>query len=182
MTEIRTKDKLFLAVVVPLAAIVAYVYCWRIDTAKRVEMLSASSVRLVKPEDFDYEKHLAERALKQAEETLAAEKQVPMPALKVKADAKASAAEREREVLAIFREAGLRVLDSELCEGGSGAAVLQATGTRPEPVSRRYRLDGRYPQVRQALETFATREMAVIVEKLDMEEAERGRWKLEVCL
>ena len=182
MTEIRAKDKLFLVVAVPLAVLAAYVGCWRNDVVRRTDELAARGARLVAIEDFEDWKRRAEHELRCAEEELEAERRLPMPAAKVRADAGASAAEREREVLAVFREAGLRVVDTALCEGGAGAEVLRATGVRPAPVCRSYRIDGRYPQVREALEAFARREMAVIVEKLDMEQSGRGRWKLEVCL
>ena len=182
MTEVRAKDKLFLAVALPLAALAFYIYGWRFDAAKRFDALTERHAKLVKAEDFDFEKTAAERTLRAAEEELAAEKAVPPPVVKVKADAQASAAEREREVLAVFRAAGLRVVATERTEPQAGAALLGATGTRPEPVSRSYRLDGRYPEVRAALEAFARDEKAVIVEKLDMEESGSGRWKLEVSL
>lgn len=182
MTEVRVKDKLFLAVVVPVAALAAYGYFWRAETGRRVASLAARSASLVQAEDFDFERQRAERELKAAEAELAAERAVPVPAQKVVTSADMVQAERERQVLAVFREAGLGVLGSDVVEGGAGAAVLRATGLRPAPICRRYLLDGRYPQVRKALETFAECKMAVVVEKMEMGEVGRGRWKLEVSL
>ena len=63
-----------------------------------------------------------------------------------------------------------------------GGDVLKATGVRPEAAKRIYMVEGRYPQVVAALEIFAAREMAVVVEKVEMREGRHGRWVLTIWL
>ena len=180
MTEIRDKDRLFLAVVVPALAIAAYIWLWRADAARKVAELEIRSASLVTNEDFAGAKALADRALKAAEEELASEKSAPPPATTVKGDPDATAAERESAVLSVFREAGLWVVRSEDVGGGAAGDKLRATGTCREPRCRRYVLDGSYPAVRRALDAFVVREMAVVPERLEMREAGVARWTMEV--
>jgi hypothetical protein len=77
MTEIRTKDKLFLAVVVPVAIIAAYWYGWRASAGRRLAELETSHAQLVAVEDFPMEKRRAERELAEANAELEAEKKIP---------------------------------------------------------------------------------------------------------
>lgn len=187
MTEIRTKDKLFLAVVVPIAALAAYWFLWRADAGRKVAELEREETRLVTEEDFPLEKSRAERDVKSAEEELAAEKAVPVPRLKVDGRKEAVAAERELGVLNVFRACGLKVM-RVVSESGVAhrtartADVLKATGLRPDPVRRVYALDGRYPEVVKALETLASERLAVIPESVSMEGASGGKWTLALWL
>ncbi|MBP5510266.1 MAG: hypothetical protein J6Z49_05060 [Kiritimatiellae bacterium] len=183
MTEIRTKDKLFLAVVLPAALVALYVWGWRTAAVKRLRTLEAQDLALVAQDAFPQEKRTLElnaaAARKEREEALSA----PMPAVRVKGEAGASPAERERTVVGVFRTAGLRVTkiesgrSSDKVSGEAGEA-LKATGVCPEPVRRVYRLDGGYPSVRQALDAFAGNEMAVAVEQLSMEG--NGNWSVSI--
>lgn len=187
MTEVRTKDKLFLAFALPLAAWAIYAYAWRADAAKGVAALAAQRDGLVAEEDFDGEFAAAARGRKAAEAELAAERAVPMPAGEVEADAAESVAERERAVLAVFRGAGLHVVScrpsGETGErSGRGGDVLKATGVRPGPVRRIYLVDGSYPSVAAALAAFVERRMAVVLESFAMSDSPLPRWKLEVWL
>ena len=52
MTKMRTKDKVFLMVAVPLALCAAYFYLWRMPVAKRVGALAAEESRLPNAEDL----------------------------------------------------------------------------------------------------------------------------------
>lgn len=182
MTPVRTKDKLFLAVVVPLALVAAYVGLWRRNAAREVSALDARLAGLVEEADFPVEERKLEAALKRAAEARAAAEALPPVRAAVRADAAARPAEREREVVAVLREAGLSVLRSERVSEvrgeSAGAAVLRATGARPEPVLRRYLLDGGYPAVRRALGAFAAREMAVVIETVAMRAD--GKWEVTV--
>jgi len=182
MDEIRTKDKIFLAVVMPVAIAAAYFYFWRNDVARRVVELSRERNSLVAVEDFSFEKQQAERQLALAREELAAEEKIPMPAAKVKADASDSVAARELAVLEVFRGAGLSVTSSAAAEAKESRAgnVLKATGARPAPVCRTYQIGGRYPDVVTALRTVASREMAVIPEGVAM--SKPGHWTLTLWL
>lgn len=182
MEEIRTKDKIFLAVVMPVAIVAAYFYFWRNDAARRVDELSRERDSLVAVEDFSFEKQQVERQLASAKEELAAEEKIPMPAAKVKADAADSVAARELAVLEVFRGAGLSVTSSVAAEAKESRTgnVLKATGTRPAPVCRTYQIGGRYPDLLTALRTVASREMAVIPECVGM--SKPGHWTLTLWL
>ena len=186
--EIRTKDKLFLLVAIPLAAAALYVCRYRTDAVKRIDDCGRRLAALVEPEDFPFEKKRAQSALAEAEAALGRERAVPVPAARVKGTADETAAARELAVITVFREAGLAVRRSEIDAGRSsdvsatGAAVLKATGVRPTPVARRYLLEGPYPALQKALKIFADREMAVVVTAIGMREGGAGRWTLEAVL
>ena len=190
MTEIRVKDKLFLAVVVPAALLAAYWYLWRADVGRQMDELSRRHEALVEEEDFPMEKRRADKVLAEARAELEAERKKPMPQTKVKADAQERAAERERAVLQVFRESGLTVVGSAATDGlrrervqtGKAGELLKATGARPEPLHRSYTIDGRYPDVVKALGTLSDREMAVIPDGVVMRAEERNRWTVEVWL
>ena len=180
MTEIRPKDRLFLAVVVPLAAVAAYWYGWRAEAGAELSTLESRRAALVSAGDFEDAFAKARRERKAAEAELEAERNAARPAVKVKADPAEAEADREAAVLEVFREAGLKVISGERIEGGGVGAVLQAAGCRPGPVARRYSLEGTYPQVMDALARFAGREMAVVAEKVEM--CAPGSWRMEVAL
>lgn len=191
MTEIRTKDKLFLAVVVPVAVIAAYWYGWRTSASKRLAELETRHEQLVAAKDFPMEKRRAERELVEANAELEAERKVPPPQTKVNADAQTSAAERERQVLQLLREAGLTVVGSTASKDGAGASgpnaakggeLLKATGLRNAPVHRAYTVDGRYPDVVKALKAIDERKMAAIPDRVQMRASGRNRWTLEIWL
>ncbi len=201
MTEIRTKDKLFLAVVVPLAVVAIYWYGWRADAGRRLDGLEHRHATLVTEEDFPFEMATARRNLAATEAELAAERKTPPPEAKVKARRESVAAERERTVLNVLNGAGLFVaavrnaqteqdrrfdevaaFPVEIARAFVGGTTLAATGVCPNPVLRTYVVEGRYPQVVKALETFATRQMAVVPEQVNLLDSTRGRWLLSLWL
>ena len=188
MTEIRTKDKLFLAVVVPAALLAAYWYGWRASAGRQLAELQSREAHLVTAEAFPIEKRRADHELAEAKAELEAEKKVPPPQVAVVADADTSEAERERQILQLLREAGLTVVGSETPKGAAAAyagkvgELLKATGVRPVPIHRAYTLDGRYPDVVKALKTLAERKMAAIPDCVQMRATGRNRWTLEVWL
>ncbi len=193
MTAVRTKDKLFLIVVVPAVLAAAYAYFWRMDAAKRIERLETRRDSLVSEEDFPFEKAAAERRLASAREELERERATPPAELGVRARADATPAERERDVLRVFGECGLGIVRSNV-EGTveelqssspasvAGGVALRETGFRPEPVLRRYVLDGSYPAVKRALDRFASEKLAVVPARVEMRDAERERWTLALWL
>ena len=188
MTEMRTKDKLFLAVAVPAALLAAYWYGWRESASRQIDGLQGRQARLVTAEDFPAEKRRADLELAEARAELEAERRIPLPQGAVVAEAGASEAERERQAIRVLREAGLTVVASEGpgADASAGAdkagGLLKATGTRPVPGHRAYTVDGRYPDVVKALRTFAERKMAVIPDRVRMRASGRNRWTLEVWL
>lgn len=181
MTEIRAKDRLFVALTLPLTVAALYLYAWRGEAAKELESAERRRASLVAEEDFESQLAKARRERKSAEEELAAERKIPMPEAAVKANPADGETEREAAVLNVFREAGLRVAASEPAgDAGKNRDMLQAAGCRPRPMTRRYVLEGGYAQTVKALSVFAERKMAVITEKADMPEA--GHWTLEITL
>ena len=188
--EVRTKDQIFVIIVGALALAAAYVYFYRLNTGKMLERMERREAAIVTVEDFPDEKQRAERERRQAAEALETERAIPAPAAKVMGSGGA-VAEREREVIAIFRAAGLRIIKSELArgEGGSvsvqsqgGAAVsaLKATGAVVSPEKRLYELSGAYPQILVALQQFCDELRPVIVESASLENATKNIWKLTV--
>jgi len=182
MVPIRTKDKVFLAVVVPTAVAAAYWHFWRSDVTRRIDALERERDALVAVGDFPVEKTQAERQLASAQEALTAERKVPMPDTKVKGNASDNVASRELTVLEILRSAGLTVTRSVVTERmeSHAGSVLRATGTRPQPVCRTYEIGGRYPDFLNALRTLAARELAVIPECVGMPKP--GQWTLTLWL
>ena len=163
MTEIRAKDKVFLAIAVPAAVAALYWFGWRADASKRVDALRERQAALVAQEDFDDEMARARRQAAEARDELAAERSMPAPAAKVRGDAAESEAERGRAVVETFRAAGLKIVRSELADSKPAAAgVLRTTGLRPSPVVRRWTLDGSYPALEAALESFCADERAIV--------------------
>ena len=188
--EVRVKDKLFLLIAVPLAAAALYVWQYRADAAKRITTNESRLAALVEPEDFPFEKKRAEQNLAAARQELERERATPVPTARVKGERGETAAARELAVIEIFREAGLLVRRGETrftrteesAVSVPGAATLKATGVRPEPIARRYTLEGPYPALQKALKIFAERELAVVVTSIAMREGGEGRWTLEVVL
>ena len=188
MTEIRTKDKLFLAGIVPAALLAAYWYVWRADAGRRMATLEGRRSALVTEEDFPMEKLQAEREFTAAMAELEAEKKIPMPQATMKADPQDHAASRERQTLQAFRDAGLTVAGSKNvgadgqndAQARKAGELLKATGSRPFPIRRSYTIDGRYPDIVKALRYFSERKMAVIPDKVQMRPDDRNRWTVEV--
>lgn len=190
MIEVRAQDKIFLALLVPVALVAGYVYFWRLDAARRLDDLMRRNATLVAVEDFPSRKRMAERARDDAREALATERAVPRPPAKMQADPNATFAERERAVLDVFRAAGLCVVRGETLPKSSaidenaGGAIWRAAGWQRgwSAEHRRYELDGTYPAVKRALDVFSARQMAVIPEKVEMHAPGLARWIVEVWL
>ena len=182
MEAIRTKDLLFLACVVPLAAVAAYVCLWRTDASRRADALARECASLVSAGDYPDERAALEHRLAEAKAELVAERQAPPPAEQVLADPADRLADRELAVIETFRAAGLAVVRSATCDRATArfAAVLQASGTRPQPACREYALEGPYPALVAALRTFERRKMAVIPDCVEMPRP--GRWIVALWL
>ena len=186
MTEIRTKDKIFLAFFLPIAIVGAYAWLWRADAAKNIRALERQRSALVTAEDFPYEKRLRENALAAAKTELAAEESAPRPEPKVVAAAEQALAAREREAMRIFRASGLTVVRSEAVDAANGDCIardaLRDAGACDAPALRRYSLDGTYPAVKRALDAFCASRMAVVAERVEMRPAAFARWSIDVWL
>lgn len=184
--EIREKDRLFVAVLAPVLAVCAYWWGWRADASRRIAALEEERARLVTAEEFPMRIAAAERDLESAKAELAAERARPRPEERVKSLDGVSFADRESDVLNVFREAGLDVLRSETPAARPGAAnakdALQAA-SHGDPKLRRYVVEGAYPAVKRALDAFSARRMPVVPERVEMAPAgDRVRWTMEVWL
>ena len=181
MIEVRVKDKVFLAIAVPAAAVAVYCGWWRPAQASRLAALESRDRVTVSETSFPSERRIRSAALRSAEAELAAEEAVKPPAAEVVADRSDSAAERMRGTVETFRRAGVRVLRSVFAgDAASGAAAdaLRATGTRPSPVKRRYLLEGGYGALCGALQGFSVAKAAVIVGSV--KSAGAGKWEVEI--
>jgi len=181
MTPLRNKDRIFLAVVLPVALTAAYWFGWRAAAGRRLAADAARAAVLVSAEDFPSEMARAKRARDAALAERDAARKLPPPRTCLRGDPGEGAAQREKYVLDTLREAGLSVLKSAPAkEAGAGGECLKATGVRPAPVCRTYTVAGVYPRVAAALAAFARRELAVVPARLRLEDSARGTWTLEV--
>ena len=163
MTEIRTKDKIFLAIVVPAAVAALYWFGWREGEWRKIDALRQRQSALVSQEDFDDEMARANRQVRAAREELAAERNVAAPASKVKGNAGESEAERGRAVVETLRAAGLKIVRSEVSDGAQSVLdALKRTAVRPNPTVRRWTVDGAYPALMSALDGFVSGELALV--------------------
>lgn len=184
MTALRIRDKLFVVLVIPAALLGAYIYYWRIPHAEKVKTASEACAKLITPEKHAEEKAKLQKLVSDTAAELEAEKKTNVPESRIAAGAGDTVAAREQAVLDVFRDAGLRVVSSEINNaedgGARGGAVLRATALRPSPRGRRYSLEGSYSAVRRALELITERKCAVIAERLEMEGGEK--WSLLLWL
>ena len=163
MTEIRTKDRIFLAVAVPAVVAALYWFGWREGEWRRIGELRQRQSALVSQEDFDDEMARANRQARAAREELAAERNAAAPATKVKGDAGESEAERGRAVVETLRAAGLKIVRSEASDCAPAAMdALKRTAVRPNPMVRRWTVDGAYPALMSALDGFVSGELALV--------------------
>ena len=182
MTEIRTKARIFLAVVLPLVAVAAYVFLWRVEAAKKLEYYGKLDAELVDKADYPSVKARAERDLKLAEENLAKERATEMPKAKAVGDAADSFAKREHAFMEVLAGCGLRVVSCERIKAGddTSSAVLSASGVCGNPVRCRFVVDGGYVSVVEMFDALSHGKHAVIVDSVSLEGDDR--WTLEAVL
>ena len=189
MTKMRTKDKVFLMVAIPLALCAAYFYLWRMPVAKRVGALAAEESRLPNAEDFPAERRALEKRLASAEKELEEARAEKAPESSVKGDVGASAAERQGAALAAFAKHGARVVRVEPVAdrsdgwGARGGEVLRATGLRPTPEAMRFTVEAPYPDFTAALDEFAAARAPVVPEAVTMgRSGTKSRWEVVLWL
>lgn len=188
---VRTKDKVFLAVLVPVALVTAFVWFERMPTARRLKALRAERARLPDPDLFPAERRQLEGRLAEAEKALAAAQEEKPPALAVRGEAGTTVAARQDAALAAFTAQGARVVrvepvlaEREAEDGASrGAAVLEGTGIRPTPEARTFVMEAGYGAFVGALGSFAATRAPVIPEKVSLAvEGKTGRWEVTLWL
>lgn len=158
MTPLRPKDRLFLATVLPLALLAAYVILYRMPTERRNAYLESAIARLVEVDDFPMARQLAERRLKEVESALAEAKSQPRSVT----HGEESAVERDRKLVALFRASGLIVRGIDDCK--EGARNL-----------RRYRLGGTYDALVNALDQLSKIEGGAKAARVRL----NGGWEVE---
>lgn len=193
MIEIGKKDKIFVAVVLPLALIGGYFHFWRMPVMHRLSALEGEYRQLPDPDSFPIEKRNLAARLAEAEEALAAARaEAPVEAT-VEGDAQAVVASRLEQVLSILTTRGVRIVRVEAPaenessgEGNSdsrGASTLAATGLRPSPDVRKFVVEADYPAFVATLEEFARRKMPVVSERISLTVGERtSQWEMTLWL
>lgn len=188
MTAIRTKDKIFLAVVVPLAIVGAYVFGLAMPAQKRIAALREQHRVLPDVDMFPTEKRTLQRKVAETEKELAAEKAVKPPEMSVKGDPAAMVAVRQDAVLAMLTAAGVQVVKVQPVatdgEGGArGRAVLAATERCPAPEARVFTVEADYASLVAALKAFADRQAPVVPESISLRVGGRTcRWEMTLWL
>ena len=181
MIEIGLRDKIFVAVVLPLTLAALYSQMWRPETISRLQTLESRDRSTVSEALFPGEKRSLVLSAETAEKELKAEEAKELPASKFTGSPKDSRAARTQMVVEVFRTAALRVVSSEVVETRGDSretALLCATGTRADAVKRKYVLKGTFSAVRAALEGFVERKMPVVVSSVDS--VNGLDWRVEV--
>lgn len=185
MIEVRTKDKIFLAVLVPLALVACHFHFLRAPEARRLAVLRTEQARLPDIEQFPAERRRLEKRLLDARAALDAARAEKPPEAAVRGSAEETVAARHGAAVRTFAEAGLRVVRVETVSGGAsrGDAVLQGTGVRPAPAARRFVLEGDYGAFLAALGAWMEAKAAVVPESVSMEGgAQTCRWEVTLWL
>lgn len=190
MIEIGKKDKIFVAVAVPMAVLAA-LYFWGVSPVEKdFRALVAERANLPDPDMFPLERRALEKRVAEVERTsteLAAE--APPEALVV-ADAAASCAARQDALVSLLVRKGVRLVRLEtLAEqplpdaGSRGREALRTTGVCPLAEGRRLTLEGDYGQVREVLAEIATRRLAIVPEALSLKTTQGvNQWEVTVWL
>ncbi len=190
MMQVRTKDKIFLGVVAPLALLGAYFHFVRRPAVAQVAALKAEPQRLPDVEMFPAERRQLRKRVEEAEAALAAERGEAPRATSVKGDPAAAVAERQDAVLRLFTAAGVSVIHVEpealkgrMQEASRGCAVLSATGRCAAPEARRFVVEADYTAFQKAFQALAAEQMPVIPEALSLRVGARTcRWEMLLWL
>jgi hypothetical protein len=163
MIEVRTKDVIILSLVVPVAAAALYFHFWRSASSARLTAIEREISALVEEEDFDFEMAKARRGVEAARAERDAQKSMPSPVSRVKADVAQSEAERMRAISEVFLASSLRIIRCErVISDKTVAAALSSTGLRQKIAARCWELEGGYDDVLKALEKIDSEEKAAL--------------------
>lgn len=184
MIEVGKKDRLFVAVALPLALLAGHFYFVRGPLVRERAALAAERARLPDPDMFSVERRTLQTKVAEAEKGLSAARAEKPPESAVRGRPDDSEAARQQAVVDALRAKGVRIAKVEPVEGcGSGGDVLRATGVRPEPVVRRIGLEASYPALVEALGEFEARRLAVVPETLSMTSGGTScRWEVTLWL
>lgn len=163
MIEIRAKDKVFVAVVLPLALLGCYFGLVRQPLAKERAARLAERAGLPDPDMFPTERRALQGRVAEAEKDLAAAKAEKPAESAVRGAKEDSEAARQQAVFDVLRRQGVRIVKAAPVEAaGLCADVLRATGVRPEPAASRLVLEAPYPALLEALRACEAARLAVV--------------------
>ena len=163
MIQVGTRDRIFVAVALPLAMLAGYVHFIRQPLARERAALGAEQARLPDPDMFPSERRLLRDRAAEAERDLAAAKAEKPPEVAVRGAADESEAARQQAVFDLLHAHGVRVAKAGPVEAaGVCADTLRATGVRPQPVARRFALEASYPALVEALKALEAARLAVV--------------------
>lgn len=184
MIQVGPRDRIFVAVVAPLALLTGYVYFVRQPLDRERRALAAEQARLPDPDMFPSERRPLRDRVTAAEKALADVRAEKVPEAEVRGRVADSEAARQQAVFDVFHAHGVRVAKAEPVEAtGVCADTLRATGVRPAPVARRFALEASYPALVAALKALETARLAVIPGRWMMTPAETAcRWEVTLWL
>ena len=184
MIEVGKRDRIFVAVALPLALLAAHWHFVRGPLEKERAALAAEQARLPDPDMFAVERRTLQTRVAEAEKDLDAARAEKAPEAEVRGEPGASEAARQQAVVDVLQAKGVRILKVEPVEdGGAGADILRATGVRPAPVARRIELEAAYPALVDVLAEFEARRMAVVPGPVSMaSDGTSCRWEVTLWL
>lgn len=157
MIEVRTKDRIFIALVLPAALFWAHFHYVRTPAAKTRDALSAEYARLPDPMVFPIERRNLAARVAETEAALAAERARRPVESAVRGDPRTALAQRQDAVFSAFSGNGVRIVSADAEESEADAALstagtlLRDTGTRPNPAVRRFSATAGYSAFAAAL-------------------------------
>ncbi|MBO5642907.1 MAG: hypothetical protein J6S51_02760 [Kiritimatiellae bacterium] len=182
--EVRTKDKVFLAVLIPILTAFLYWWIWRDDALKRLRSLQEEDLKLIEVDDFPMEYQKAQMRFDASKLKLENAKLLKPSQQLVSPSIDSTFAERETIVLDILRQSGLEILRISSSERDNSANANEfQLATNYKGQLRRYTLSGTYPSVMRALKKLSNHRVAVIPEEVGMTIlGHSARWVIEVLL
>jgi hypothetical protein len=177
MIRIGKKDRIFVAVLLPVLAMAGFVHCVRRPAMEKSREMKERLFALPEPSAFP----LAERRLKEKTEIAKAElektKAEKPLAPEVLAWENPSVASRRESVLNVLRAKGANVKSVKPVDGtGISAMALKDTGCNLSPCAVRVLLEAGYPSIVESLKEIEEKKMAAIAESAEMPAA--GKWEI----
>lgn len=179
MIQVGKKDKIFVAVLIPVLVFVAFLYYVREPAVKQRAEMKARIAQLPEPSMFPMLERRLKEKVAEAEVELKKTKDEKPPAPKVVANKDDSIAARRETLFDTFRKKGAEIKSVEPIEAASiSGDALKATGCRPAPAIVRVSLEAEYPAITGCLKEIEEKKMAVIVEAVEMSVNDKCRWEI----
>ena len=184
MIEIGLRDRIFVMVALPFAALGAYIHFFAMPTLGKSKELEGRRAALVEIADFPAKRALVDARISKASAALEEAKSLGPVAAEVEGNPSLGESERQRALFASLAAKRLRVVRStpETKDGAVAQSALKSTGAVDSPVRLRLLLEGSYPDLLSALESFAADRAAVIPESIRFSMNVRNRWEVSLWL